>query len=582
MKARIRRTFTLLLFSLFLVSAAVCTEQHKRILVLNSYHEGFHWTDRIMSGIKIGFQEHENIELYINYMDTKRHVGEQYFGLLNDLYRYKYGAFHFDAIITTDDNALDFMLKYKDGLFPDVPVVFTGINDFHQSRITGSSGYTGTAEGYDLEGTLDLILRQHPDTSRVAVIADHTVSGDAMVNRVRRAENKFMGILKIEYLVDLTLDELESRLSDLADDTVVLWAIYLRTKNGDFLTVKESLSFVEDATARPVYAPWDVVGMGVIGGIVSNPEYLGEHAAARCLEVLNGKDPDEIPVDFSPMTYIFDYRKLKEFGIKTVALPSGSLVLNIPGSFFRENSLIVMLAAAAFIMLLVIIIILQINRIKHRRKNTIIASTLEERTVLLRELYHRTKNNMQMLISMMSLTRAYSENDELKTVLKELENKIFSISLVHAKLYRSGNLSSINLKEFLADLSTQICNSYSIRDKAIELIVEVPEIEINIDLAIPLGLIINELLSNTFKHAFPGHYGEIQLKVRPDGTDLIVDYKDNGIGVGKDFDIFSTNSLGLKTVKEIVTNQLSGTIAVDTGSGLWYRMMFGITYISRV
>ena len=252
------------------------TQQHaniKRVLVLNAYHEGFHWTDRIMQGIQSVFASEPEIELYISYMDTKRYSSEAYFDQLAQLYATKYRFVTFDAILSSDDHALDFLLKYRDTVFPGVPVVFCGINDFKPSRIEGRAGFTGVYETYDVVGTLDLMLSLHPETKRVAVILDETVSGYYFRQRLNEAIPQFAGRVEFDCLEGLDLDTLEKRLKELPAKTLLLWAIYLRTGDGISISVKESVQMVAQATNLPTYCIWDVVGYGVIGGKVTSPNY---------------------------------------------------------------------------------------------------------------------------------------------------------------------------------------------------------------------------------------------------------------------------------------------------------------------
>ena len=147
--------------------------------------EGFHWTDRIMEGIRSVFDNEDDIEIFVTYMDTKRSSDKVYFSKLRDLYAHKYGFHKFDAIVSSDDHALNFLLKYRDELFPGTPVFFCGINKFHPSRIAGHESFTGVYETYDVAGTLDLMLQIHPKTKKIAVISDATFSGNVFKTLVR-------------------------------------------------------------------------------------------------------------------------------------------------------------------------------------------------------------------------------------------------------------------------------------------------------------------------------------------------------------------------------------------------------------
>ena len=149
----------------------------KRVLVLNSYSDGYYWTDRIMDGIHSVMDEQHDVELFINYMDTKRISDNDYYLQLREIYHHKYRFQKIDAIISTDDNAFNFLLKYRDELFPNVPVFFNGINDYHPSDIEDHKLFTGITETYDAASTIELMLGLHPKTKEIVVVSDATTSG---------------------------------------------------------------------------------------------------------------------------------------------------------------------------------------------------------------------------------------------------------------------------------------------------------------------------------------------------------------------------------------------------------------------
>ena len=203
-------------------------------------------------------------------------------------------------------------------------------------------------------------------------------------------------------------------------------------------------------------------------------------------------------------------------------------------------------------------------------------SSLEEKNALLRELYHRTKNNMQVISAMLNLSSSKLDNNEVSEVFTDLNNRIQSMSLVHEKLYQSQNLSSINLKEYIMDLCSSIEASYKRTNCKISFIYNLEEISILIDAAVPLGLIINELISNSFKHAFPGRgKGEIYISLNLLNNSILkLEITDNGIGLGSDFNLDNLETLGLQTVYAIGSDQLHGNIELDTSSGFKFSLEF--------
>ncbi len=196
-------------------------------------------------------------------------------------------------------------------------------------------------------------------------------------------------------------------------------------------------------------------------------------------------------------------------------------------------------------------------------------SALREKETLLRELYHRTKNNMQVITSLIHLQIASASNRQVVNLLNDTQNRIMSMALVHEKLYKSRDLSNVNLKGYIEDLAGAILRSYQADGNKIVRIIQIDDIELSIDTIMPIGLIINELMTNTLKYAFPGdRKGVIRISALITENDEIeIRYADNGIGFPAGLDITRTDSLGLKLVYNLVKGQLRGHLTLNTGEG---------------
>jgi two-component sensor histidine kinase/ABC-type uncharacterized transport system substrate-binding protein len=206
-----------------------------------------------------------------------------------------------------------------------------------------------------------------------------------------------------------------------------------------------------------------------------------------------------------------------------------------------------------------------------------VRKSLAEKEALLRELYHRTKNNMQVISSMLSMQLSYTPDEKIAGVFTAIRNRIQSMSLVQQKLYLSKDLSSIDLKEYIIDLSKLLADSYKIADDRIGLdMTELESIFVLIDNAIPCGMVINELISNAMKHAFPGERnGKIKITLKRDADGFIeMTVSDDGIGVGDDFSFGNDSKLGLKTMIFIVEKQLNGKMTISRDRGLKFSIMF--------
>lgn len=202
---------------------------------------------------------------------------------------------------------------------------------------------------------------------------------------------------------------------------------------------------------------------------------------------------------------------------------------------------------------------------------------LKEKTVLLQELFHRTKNNMAVISAMLKMQAANSNDEFVHTTFMELNNKIKAMSLVHEKLYQVNDLSSINLNDYIKDLVLQIKQSYSQMSANISLKFEMDDdIFILIDSALPLGLVMNEMVSNVFKHAFPNNEkGKITIKLFKDKNDFInFQISDNGIGIPIDQDLKKIESVGIQSMISIIKYQLNGYFRYNTDNGLKWHIKF--------
>ncbi len=221
---------------------------------------------------------------------------------------------------------------------------------------------------------------------------------------------------------------------------------------------------------------------------------------------------------------------------------------------------------------------------ERKRAEQKIATALQEKEILLRELYHRTKNNMQVILAMLSLEAARSQNEEIKTSYKEIANRIQAMALVHQKLYQSQNLTRINLQEYLQELAELLLHSFRYASEKISLRCAIEPVEVLIDTAMPCGLVVTELISNSLKYAFPGESsGEISLQLTRQGQEIELCCSDNGVGVPPDFDFQNLKSYGLRSVLALVEHQLQGQVSFTSDNGLACHIRFSDTlYSSRV
>jgi PAS domain S-box-containing protein len=214
---------------------------------------------------------------------------------------------------------------------------------------------------------------------------------------------------------------------------------------------------------------------------------------------------------------------------------------------------------------------------KRKQSEDQVRASLKEKDTLLHEIHHRVKNNMTVISSLLKLQMSSTDSQVAKDALQDSQNRVQSMSKIHETLYRSDNLAAIDLKTYLSELGGTVFQNYSISSK-VQFKVEAENIMIDVKPASTVGLIVNELITNCLKYAFPDdRKGEMLLELKSDkenGVELSV--SDNGVGISEGFDLNTADSLGLKLVKMLTENQLDGSIAMESINGAKFTVKFNI------
>lgn len=199
--------------------------------------------------------------------------------------------------------------------------------------------------------------------------------------------------------------------------------------------------------------------------------------------------------------------------------------------------------------------------------------SLDEKDLLLKEIHHRVKNNMQIISSLLNLQAGYLKDEEAVNALKESQARIVSMAMLHENLYRSDNLTGINFENYIKHLIRNLFHTYNVNMEKIKFNIMAQGVFLNIDTAIPCGLIINELVTNSIKHAFPeGTSGDIKVIMDQDDDKYHLEISDNGIGLPPEFDIKKSSTLGILLVNSLV-GQLDGSIEVIRNQGTTYQII---------
>ena len=214
---------------------------------------------------------------------------------------------------------------------------------------------------------------------------------------------------------------------------------------------------------------------------------------------------------------------------------------------------------------------------RHRLAESKAMASLHEKNVLIKEINHRVKNSLQLIISLINLQSMNIKDPETEAMFTDLKTRLKSISLIHEKLYNSESISEIKMDKYIIDLINYLKESYKFKDKQIEFIFDIDPIFIEPERVVTIGLILNELITNSIKYAFPKQGGNIWITMKQQGEETILIIKDDGVGMNESFKIEESNTLGLQLVMSL-TEQLGGVIKFSGKKGSEVIITFKIIY----
>ena len=213
--------------------------------------------------------------------------------------------------------------------------------------------------------------------------------------------------------------------------------------------------------------------------------------------------------------------------------------------------------------------------VHRKRAEAQIMASLQEKDVLLKEVHHRVKNNMQVISSLLNLQSRRVKDPAVLEMFKESQRRIRSMALIHERLYQSSDLSRIEFSQYLRNLATHLFHSYQADSSRIHLKIDAEEVFLNINTAIPCGLIVNELISNALKHGFPeGRSGQLDIDLRRvAGDGYVLRVKDDGVGFPEGLDFRKTETLGMQIISTLV-EQIDGRVELSRKKGTAFRLEF--------
>jgi signal transduction histidine kinase len=384
MSVAVVRSLLLLVLSLFWAGAAGAASEPYRVLLLHSFRSSLPVTVDWYQGLVRGFASVPDVPVEINseFPDLARFEGGQQFDWLIDFYRKSYQQREPNLIISTDTPALRFLLAYGDDLFPGVPIVFVDADRNFVAAQKLPPNITGITDFLDITGTLELALRLHPNTQRVAVIVGSSQYDRGFERVARQAIESFAGRVKFVWLRGMPVDELVEALNALPERTVALYLIQMQDQTGELHVPRATLQAFSAAANVPVYGLWDtLLEHGIVGGRLVTVEEDGYQAAKMAVRILRGEPPADLPVvDRLANPAIFDGVELARWNIKENRLPAGSQVRHRPVSIWTQYRAEILATVAVIVAQGIMIAALLLNRRRFRRAQSALQDEQGRRT----------------------------------------------------------------------------------------------------------------------------------------------------------------------------------------------------------
>jgi len=382
----------------------------------------------------------DDVQLYIEFLDAKR-FGRSHFEQIYHLLKDKYRHMQFDAVITSDNDALDFMMLYGDDLVPDVPIVFCGINNIKDYRIDGTR-YYGILEAVDMKTEINLIAKLIPGITKLYFITDSSTTSLLNMKYIRILENEYHNHLEFVYIQNCSVDSLMYAVRHFESGNAIALINYYQDNLGNPVNVEAIFKQIARISPVPVFIDFEaLLGKGIAGGIMINSSAHGRQAALLALEFIDNPEFNpEKRITLPDNTYLFDYRVLEKFHIPVNSLPPKAIIINKPtGSFFHRNVRFI-LTLMGIVGLFILVVCLYYANIRRRK---IAEKKLGQKIKEIGE------KNVQLELVQSKLNEM---NERLEEVNEHLSVTNEALILARQRSEESDKLKSA----FLANISYQI------------------------------------------------------------------------------------------------------------------------------
>lgn len=432
----------------------IYASDNKSVLFISSYSQSFPTVPEQLEGIYSVFTPN-NIDIDIEYMDTKRFMDEEWKKLFYISLQHKLDRVEpYNGIIVGDDNALDFVMEFQEDLFPDTPIVFFCVNSFSLALEAAENNYiTGIIEESSLKENIELALKINSNTKKIIGIVDNTLTGSGDKAQFYYQSQFFPEILFEDInSSEHSIDEMKEILLDIEEDSILFYFSMFEDKYGNVMTIKEAVEIIADHTNVPVYRTGysGGIGQGLFGGKVVAYKESGALAAEILYKIIAGTPIEQFEIiTRSPNQYVFDYKLIKKFNISKSLIPKESIFINKELRFYEVYPTLTINALAVMIIIIIIIIILGFDNIKRRRME----KTLQENQDELSSLFEEVAATEEELRYQYEKIREKSDENEMLNQKYEIainctDSAVWEYNVLDACLSISENFRNILSQEF--------------------------------------------------------------------------------------------------------------------------------------
>lgn len=443
--------FLIIIIYSFTIKLPIKAQSHnvsKNVVIINSYERGMAWADNQTEVIISELKKYDPyINLSVEYMDWKRFPNDTIKEAFYEMVKLKYTEQKTDLIISIDDAALEFCLKYREELFDNGPIVFTGVNDESVGNlIQDSENITGIIEFVDVKGTVKAALKINPNLKKIYLVNDNTESGRTTSSIAIKAIRELNKNLIVEPLNDLAQSDIIRLLSKDEKNSIILTGTFFSDINNDFVDNQYFTKLISINSNIPIYHLYGFSATsGVVGGSMICGDRLGLETAELAKKVLEGEDPSNLPIASTKSNhYIFDYEQLDRFNIPLTAIPEGSTLLNNPFKTWEEyKDLIITIALVILILLtLVIFLIIYLRKVKKMKRQ--VENNHEELAALYEELSSTEEELREQYLAITEAQDSLLESEQrYKLIVEATNDAIWDWNLITNEIYFSEKFQEL-------------------------------------------------------------------------------------------------------------------------------------------